>query len=84
MNDEVLNKKLKSVISMVFGVTQDEITEETSQDSIEKWDSMGHLNLVNALEEEFNIHFNDAQIVELLNYKLIFHTVKEVLTNKRF
>lgn len=64
---------------MCFGVGVDEIGDTSSQDDIPKWDSLGHLNLVVALEEEFNIQLSDDQIVELLNYKLIFETIKEIL-----
>jgi len=36
-----------------------------SVDTVEKWDSLQHLNLVLVLEEEFNISFSDQEIKEI-------------------
>ena len=79
MEDLAIQQRVKATMSKVFGVEVSEINDLSSQDTIEKWDSLGHFNLVVALEEEFQIQLNDSQIVELLNYKLIVTTVKEIL-----
>ena len=34
------------------------------------------MNLVVALEEEFNIHFEDAEIPSLVNFKIIVATIE--------
>ena len=54
-----------------------EINENASQDNLEKWDSVMHMNLVIALESEFNIELTGDQILEMLNYKLIVYTISE-------
>ena len=36
----------------------EEINEESSPDTIESWDSLRHMNIVIALEEEFNVQFD--------------------------
>jgi acyl carrier protein len=41
---------------------QTEINEDSSADSIEQWDSLRHLNLVLALEEEFGISIPDEEV----------------------
>jgi acyl carrier protein len=64
-------QKLKDVLSRIFNVSLDIITEDASPDTIESWDSLRHMNLVLALEEEFNVEFTDDQVVEILSYKLI-------------
>ena len=63
--------KLKEVLANVFKVTVDMINEEASPDSIEEWDSLRHMNLVLALEENFDVELSDDQVVEILNFKLI-------------
>jgi len=68
------------VMSKVFGVNESEIDENSSQDTVLKWDSLGHLNLVVALEEEFSIQLSDEQVLELLNYKLVYLTVKDLVS----
>lgn len=64
-------QKLKEVLSRIFNVSLDTITEDASPDTIENWDSLRHMNLVLALEEEFGVEFTDDQVVEILSYKLI-------------
>jgi acyl carrier protein len=70
-------QKLKEVLSRIFNVSLETITDEASPDTIENWDSLRHMNLVLALEEEFDVEFTDDQVVEILSYKLIKIVLKE-------
>lgn len=77
MSDDVIPQRVRSIMSKLFGVAETEITATSSQDTIEKWDSHGHMNLVVALEEEFGITLADEQILEMLNFPLVCEVVKE-------
>ena len=70
-------EKLKQVLSRIFNVNLDMITDEASPDTIENWDSVRHMNLVLALEEEFDFEFTDDQVVEIISYALIKIVLKE-------
>ena len=70
--------RIKSVMSAVFEISADQIKEDSSPDTIESWDSLKHMNLVVALEEEFEIEFTDDEIIELMNYSLI----KNIISGK--
>ena len=74
-----MTERVKRVLSQVFGVPIEAIADDASPDSLEQWDSVTHLNLVLALEEEFSISLTDEQIVELLSCEIIVATVKESL-----
>ena len=63
-------------MSTVFEVPVEQINEDTSPDNMEDWDSIRHMNLVVALEEEFNVEFNDIEIIEMLNMALIVEIIK--------
>ncbi len=69
--------ELKAVLAKVFGVSADIITEDTSPDSIEEWDSLRHMNLIIALEEYFHVELTDDQVGEILSYKLIKLVLEE-------
>ncbi|MBV9988005.1 MAG: acyl carrier protein [Chitinophagaceae bacterium] len=58
-------------MSAVFDIPADQISDTSSPDTIEKWDSLNHMNLVSSLEEEFDVRFTDEEITEMLNFKLI-------------
>lgn len=63
--------KLKEVMARVFNVAVESITVNSSPDTVESWDSLRHMNLVLALEQEFNVELSDDQVVEIMNYQLI-------------
>ncbi len=58
-------------------VPVEHITEDSSPDTVEKWDSLKHMNLILALEEEFDVQFSDDEVVEMLSVELILLTLKE-------
>ena len=66
-----MEDRIKNVMAAVFEISVDEITDESSPDNIESWDSLKHMNLIVALEEEFGVQFPDDEIVEMMNYSLI-------------
>ena len=47
------------------------VTPESTPDTIEGWDSIAHLNLVLALEQEFGIQLLPEEIEQLLSVELI-------------
>jgi acyl carrier protein len=67
----MIENKIKNVMAAIFNVSVEQINEETSSDTIDSWDSLNLINLVTSLEEEFDIHFDDEEITEMLNFKLI-------------
>ena len=77
-----IEDRVKKVLSNVFGINATSISADVSPDNIEKWNSLGHMNLVIALEEEFGITFNDQQLIEMMSYPLIICTVKEILNTE--
>lgn len=64
--DEVFNK-LNEIFREVFDDDEIEVSEETTSDDIEDWDSLEHINLVAAIEQEFDIKFTMAQVVGMKN-----------------
>ena len=72
----MLNRILK-IVSQVMEVPLEQLNEETSPDTIENWDSLKHMNLILALEEEFGVVFSDEEIIELLSVEIIAETLKE-------
>ncbi len=63
--------KLKEVIANVLGEDVSAIGERASVDTIAKWDSLNHMKLVLALEEEFAVSFSGEESVQILSYDLI-------------
>jgi acyl carrier protein len=79
MEKQEINEKIVHVMSVVFEVGENDINEDSSVDTIDKWDSLRHLNLILALEEEFGVSIPDEEVGNMVNYKIIHHVINEVL-----
>ena len=75
MNENEL--RLKKVLAAVFKINFSDVNDNSSVDTVEKWDSLNHLNLVLAIESEFDISFSEDQTVEIMSYPLIKIVLQE-------
>lgn len=73
-----MTARVAKVFSEVLGVAADTITDDTSPDNMPQWDSMAAMNLVVAIEDEFDVRLSTAEIVSMRNVAI----VKKVLTSK--
>jgi acyl carrier protein len=78
----MIEKKIKKVMANVFNTNIDDISEETSTDTLSNWNSLGHMTLVVALEEEFGIEFQDEDVIEMNSYPLLVCIIKEMTQNQ--
>ncbi len=58
-------EKLKEVLAKVLEINEDTITEDTSPDNVENWDSFNGLMLVSELEDSFDVKFTMDEIVSV-------------------
>lgn len=73
-------QKLREIVSDILQIPQEQVTLTCSPENVSSWDSVQHLILILAIEAEFGIHFDPAemdrtnsisQILELLEPKLM-------------
>ena len=74
-----INEKITHIMSLVFKIDKSKINQESSPDNISRWDSLAHMNLILALEEEFKIKFSNEEIIEFLNFNLIYNIISNKL-----
>lgn len=67
MSREDVFEKLNSVFQDVFDDETIAVSDATTADDIEDWDSLEHINLMAAVEKEFEIKFSMGQIVTMKN-----------------
>ncbi len=67
MSREEVFEKLNGVFQDVFDDDTITVTDTTTADDIEEWDSLEHINLLAAVEQEFGMKFNMGQIVSMKN-----------------
>ena len=67
MTREEVFATLNEVFQDVFDDESITVNEETTADDIEDWDSLEHINLLAAVEQEFGMKFNMGQEVSMKN-----------------
>ena len=67
MSREEVYEKLNELFRDVFDDEDITVTDTTTADDIEEWDSLEHINLLAAVEQEFGMKFNMGQGVSMKN-----------------
>ncbi len=66
-----MQDRIKAIMAQIFNIEAVMIAEDSSPESIERWDSLRHMQLVLAIEDEFDVRFDDNDIPELLSLQAI-------------
>jgi len=66
------------IMSQVFNADINKLTDETTKDDIEEWDSLEHIKLILEIESQFNVKFSLDIIPELVTVKRIDEEVKKL------
>ena len=67
MEKEEIYERLNSVFRDVFDDESIVVKPETTANDIEDWDSLEHINLVVAVEQEFGMKFNMNEVTTMKN-----------------
>ena len=67
MSREEVFERLNKVFRDVFDDDDITVTETTTSADIDDWDSLEHINLVAAVEQEFGMKFTMGQVVTMKN-----------------
>lgn len=63
----MIPERLERVFRMVLGDATITLADETTADDIEGWDSVAHINLMFAIEQEFGITFAGDEFSRFTN-----------------
>lgn len=77
-----MTSKLKTIMADVFNVDEKSITGHTKQNDFQQWDSLKHISLISAFEEEFNITIEPEEISVMTDFKSIENIIISKLAKK--
>ena len=69
-----MEEKIKKIMNKIF---KEEITDDFSKFTTDKWDSFAHLDLIVKIEQEFNISFTPDEIGNITSYKDLVKIINE-------
>lgn len=61
-------ERYKKVFMEVFEANEETLGENFTTENVERWDSVGQMALITALEQEFDIMFDIDDIYEFTSY----------------
>lgn len=79
MERKIIFKKLNEIFIDILDLDECELTEDTSADDIEEWDSLSHIQLIVAIEKAFKIKFTSLEIMKWANVGEMVNSMEEKL-----
>jgi acyl carrier protein len=68
-------QRLKSLLSKILEIEEDQITPETSPENVETWDSFNGLLIASELESLFNVKFSMEEVASVENVRDIIEAL---------
>ena len=82
MNEHDILQKLTAIFRDIFDLPDLVLTPAMTAEDVEEWDSVNHITLVVATEQEFGIKFQAAELDELKNVSEFVHLIKSKLDRR--
>jgi acyl carrier protein len=70
--------KLREVFVEALDLDADVDVENLKYRDLEAWDSVGHMALVAAIEDEFDVEFDTDQVIDMSSFKVAVDMVTEL------
>ena len=79
MKEDRIRAEVLSLIAKQFSFPEEKILDSLGPGDLNRWDSIGHMQLVQQLENHFNISFSVFDIMEFNTVKDICLTINQLL-----
>ncbi len=63
----MISERLKKIILKELNLDDFDIKDETTANQVPGWDSFNHINVILAIEKDYNIHFKGLEILRVKN-----------------
>jgi acyl carrier protein len=63
-----VDARLRKLVSQLFHVDPETLRDDTRRGELDGWDSLGHLDLVAAIEEEFGLTLDPDAALEIESF----------------
>jgi acyl carrier protein len=67
MDRDIVKERLDLIFQDIFDDPSLHVSDETTAADVDGWDSLSHVNLIVAVEKEFNIRMTTAEVRGLKN-----------------
>ena len=75
-----IEQAIKSILARELSLDEASIGEETTAENIPLWDSVKHVDIVFAIQDEFGVDLEHFEVEEMLSYPQIINVLVKKLT----
>ncbi|HIF63058.1 MAG TPA: acyl carrier protein [Deltaproteobacteria bacterium] len=75
MSQLKIEQKVREIMSGIFAVDEADLDENSSLETVENWDSLQHVNLIMALEEDFGVQIDVDDALEMVSFPEVVATM---------
>ncbi len=77
MTTNEIKTRARAALARALKVDPATITDHASQMDLSDWDSVRHMNVVLALENDFDIEFDDAELPKLTSLPMLVAAIEK-------
>ncbi len=76
MTKDEIKLRARAALAKALKVAPETITDNASQEDLSAWDSVRHMNVVLALENDFDIEFDDEELPKMTSLNALVAAIE--------
>ncbi len=80
MSDD-LDRRLREIFARLFPIDPAQLDDHARRGALDGWDSLAHVELVDALEQEFSLFLEPEQALEMETFGGVKKVLRELLAD---
>ena len=76
-----IKESVQEIFRDIFDESELTISENTTSDDIDEWDSLNHINIVSAIEKQYKIKFALGELQSMKNVGEMLHLISKKIVN---
>lgn len=77
-----VREDVREILAVVLNVEIENVNDESSTDSLSEWDSLRHMNLIAAVEDNYDIYFKEDEILSATKFLQLLDLIESKLEGK--
>jgi acyl carrier protein len=77
MTRDEIRTRARAALAKALKTDPERIADDAAQTDLAQWDSVHHMNVVIALENDFGIEFDDAELAGLTSLPLLVAAIEK-------
>jgi acyl carrier protein len=71
-----MKQQIKEIIALILEINPSQINDDSTSQEIPNWDSLNHMNIIFAIEEKFDVTFEDDELMNLTSISRIEEAIE--------